>query len=195
MASPSDQARTEERRSRVFQMKLAGATNEAIANQLGVSTTQVHKDFHSHISNVRRSDEEAVNTQWALHMERYDRMLLRWWETALTADHEQSLQATNMLLKIMERQEKISGLIPDKSLLNVSIFQQNISEASLEEAKVKMANYLPIIRDALRGSTEEPDSTTILDAIPFNSASRNEEPVPEKYGDVLTPIDVLLEDE
>ena len=157
MASPSDQARTEERRSRVFQMKLAGATNEAIANQLGVSATQVHKDFHTHITNVRRNDEEAVNTQWALHMERYDRMLLRWWETALTAEHEQSLQATNMLLKIMERQEKISGLIPDKSLLNVSIFQQNISEASLEEAKSKMANYLPIIRDALRGS-EEPET-------------------------------------
>jgi hypothetical protein len=147
MTSPADQGRIELRRHRVFELKTLGLTNAAVAQQLGISTAQVHKDFHGHIANIRRDDTDAVNAQWALHMERYDRLISRWIEPALTGEHEESLQATGMLLKIMERQEKISGLIPDKPLLNFNILQ-NVG-TTLEEAQSKMDNYLPIIRNAL----------------------------------------------
>jgi len=154
----ADRIRTEERRHQVFQLKLSGATNQAIALQLGVSPTQVNLDYHRHIGNVRRDDAEAINIQWALHMERYDRLLHRWWEVATTGDHEEATQATTTVLRIMERMEKISGLIPDRPLLNFNIFQQN-TVTTLDEAKSKMDNYLPIIREALAGEIESSFST------------------------------------
>ena len=58
----------------------------------------------------------------------------------------------------MERMEKISGLIPDRPLLNFNIFQQN-TVTTLDEAKSKMDNYLPIIREALAGEIESSFST------------------------------------
>ena len=50
----------ENRRSQVLQMKMAGATEVAIAEQVGVSKTQVHNDIHRRLAEVRRDDKEAV---------------------------------------------------------------------------------------------------------------------------------------
>ena len=51
----------EARRQTVIQMKMAGETEQAIADQLGVSKAQVWNDVKRRLAEVRRDDKEAVN--------------------------------------------------------------------------------------------------------------------------------------
>ena len=115
----------ENRRSQVLQMKMAGATETAIAEQVGVSKTQVHNDIHRRLSEVRRDDKEAVQQEYNLQRSRYERLLLRWWSQATGPDDERAAKATQMVLDILRRLDTIGGLIPEKPLIQLQ--QQNLS--------------------------------------------------------------------
>ena len=69
----------EQRRQQVIQMKMAGETEQEIADQLGVSKAQVWNDVKRRLAEVRRDDKEAVQQEYNLQRTRYERLLLRWW--------------------------------------------------------------------------------------------------------------------
>jgi len=114
----------EQRRSQVLQMKMAGATEQMIADQLGVSKAQVWNDVKRRLSEVRRDDVEAVEQEYNLQKTRYERLLLRWWNQAIGADDDQSARATSIVLDILRRLDTIGGLVPEKPLIQLQ--QQNI---------------------------------------------------------------------
>ena len=66
------QIAAEQRRSKVIQMKRAGASEAAIAEKVGVSQQQVHKDIVRRLGEVRREDKESVDRQWVLQNSRGD---------------------------------------------------------------------------------------------------------------------------
>ena len=80
----------EQRRSQVIQMKMAGATEQTIADQLGVSKAQVWNDVKRRLSEVRRDDAEA------------------------------SAKATSIVLDILRRLDTIGGLVPEKPLIQLN---------------------------------------------------------------------------
>ena len=53
------------RRSQVLQLKQAGASEQAIADQLGVSKTQINNDVKRRLAEIRKSDTEAVEQEYA----------------------------------------------------------------------------------------------------------------------------------
>jgi len=113
--------RTEERRSKVIQLKIAGLSDRAIAEQLGVNRNTVNIDVKRRLAEVRSLDKEAVEREYQLQMERYSTMLLRWWPTAIgnkdsdpPVTDDKAAQAGHMVLDILRRMDIISGLIPDK---------------------------------------------------------------------------------
>ena len=108
----------EQRRSQVIQMKMAGATEQTIADQLGVSKAQVWNDVKRRLSEVRRDDK------YNLQKSRYERLLLRWWSQAIGSDDDESAKATSIVLDILRRLDTIGGLVPEKPLIQLS--QQNI---------------------------------------------------------------------
>ena len=114
----------EQRRSQVIQLKMAGATEQMIADQLGVSKAQVWNDVKRRLSEVRRDDVEAVEQEYNLQKTRYERLLLRWWNQAIGADDDQSARATSIVLDILRRLDTIGGLVPEKPLIQLQ--QQNI---------------------------------------------------------------------
>ena len=114
----------EQRRSQVIQLKMAGATAQMIADQLGVSKAQVWNDVKRRLSEVRRDDVEAVQQEYNLQKSRYERLLLRWWNQAIGADDDQSARATSIVLDILRRLDTIGGLVPEKPLIQLQ--QQNI---------------------------------------------------------------------
>ena len=114
----------EQRRSQVIQMKMAGATEQTIADQLGVSKAQVWNDVKRRLSEVRRDDNEAVQQEYNLQKSRYERLLLRWWSQAIGSDDDESAKATSIVLDILRRLDTIGGLVPEKPLIQLS--QQNI---------------------------------------------------------------------
>jgi len=132
----------ENRRSQVLQMKMAGATETAIAEQVGVSKTQVHTDIHRRLSEVRRDDKEAVQQEYNLQRSRYERLLLRWWSQATGPDAERAAKATQMVLDILRRLDTIGGLIPEKPLIQLQ--QQNVMVGGV--------TFADLLREAMDGA-------------------------------------------
>ena len=136
----------ENRRSQVMQMKMAGATEVAIAEQVGVSKTQVHNDIQRRLAEVRRDDKEAVQQEYNLQRTRYERLLLRWWSQAIGSDDEQATTGTRMVLDILRRLDTIGGLIPDKPLIQFNQFNQQVNNG--------MTTFADLLRDATNGTIE-----------------------------------------
>mgnify|MGYP005819957595 CR=1 FL=1 len=142
----------EQRRSQVLQMKMAGATEQAIADQLGVSKAQVWNDVKRRLSEVRRDDVDAVQQEYTLQKSRYERLLLRWWSQAIGPADEQSAKATGIVLDILRRLDSIGGLVPEKPLIQLQ--QQNVMVGGVTFA------------DLLREATDGP--AQIVEAIYVN---------------------------
>ena len=134
----------EQRRSQVLQMKMAGATEQAIADRLGVSKAQVWNDVKRRLSEVRRDDVDAVKQEYTLQKARYERLLLRWWGQAVDADNEQSAKATPIVLDILRRLDTIGGLVPEKPLIQFQ--QQNVVMGGM--------TFADLVKGALNSANE-----------------------------------------
>ena len=131
-------------------MKMAGATETAIAEQVGVSKTQVHNDIHRRLAEVRRDDKEAVQQEYNLQRTRYERLLLRWWSQATGPDDERAANATRMVLDILRRLDTIGGLIPDKPLIQFNEFTQ-INNGMITMAELLKEAAGPVVEGTVNG--------------------------------------------
>ena len=134
----------EQRRSQVIQMKMAGATEQVIADQLGVSKAQVWNDVKRRLAEVRRDDAEAVQQEYTLQKSRYERLLLRWWSQATGPDDNQAVRATGVVLDILRRLDTIGGLVPEKPLIQFQ--QQNVLTRGM--------SFADLVRGALNGEED-----------------------------------------
>ena len=132
----------EQRRAQVIQMKMAGETEQAIADQLGVSKAQVWNDVKRRLAEVRRDDKAAVQQEYNLQRARYERLLLRWWSQAIGPADDQSARATGIVLDILRRLDSIGGLVPDKPLIQLQ--QQNILVGGV--------TFADLLREAMDGA-------------------------------------------
>ena len=130
------------RRSQVLQLKQAGASEQAIADQLGVSKTQINNDVKRRLAEVRKSDTEAVEQEYTLQKSRYERLLLRWWSQATGPDDNQAARATGIVLDILRRLDTIGGLIPEKPLIQLQ--QQNVMVGGV--------TFADLLREAMDGA-------------------------------------------
>ena len=134
----------EQRRQQVIQMKMAGATEQAIADQLGVSKAQVWNDVKRRLAEVRRDDQEAVQQEYNLQRSRYERLLLRWWGQAIGPNDNDAARATGIVLDILRRLDTIGGLIPEKPLIQLQ--QQNVMVGGV--------TFADLLREAMDGADQ-----------------------------------------
>ena len=104
-----------QRRMRVLQSKVAGASVRQIADQEGVSAGQIQKDVVRALGELSKEHIGHADQVRAMQMERYNQLLLRWYQPALNQDAE----ATNIVLRIMDKISQINGVIPDKPLIAI----------------------------------------------------------------------------
>jgi hypothetical protein len=130
------------RRSQVLQLKQAGASEQAIADQLGVSKTQINNDVKRRLAEIRKDDTEAVQEEYTLQKSRYERLLLRWWSQATGPDDAQAARATGIVLDILRRLDTIGGLIPEKPLIQLQ--QQNVMVGGV--------TFADLLREAMDGA-------------------------------------------
>jgi len=130
------------RRSQVLQLKQAGASEQAIAEQLGVSKTQINNDVKRRLAEIKKSDTEAVEQEYTLQKSRYERLLLRWWSQATGPDDTQAARATGIVLDILRRLDTIGGLIPEKPLIQLQ--QQNVMVGGV--------TFADLLREAMDGA-------------------------------------------
>ena len=132
-------------------MKMAGATEQAIAEQVGVSKTQIHNDIHRRLAEVRRDDKAAVQLEYNLQRARYERLLLRWWDQAIGEDSDQAARATGVVLDILRRLDTIGGLVPDKPLIQLQ--QQNIMVGGV--------TFADLLREAMDGAGQVVEANNV----------------------------------
>jgi hypothetical protein len=130
------------RRSQVLQLKQAGASEQAIADQLGVSKTQINNDVKRRLAEIRKGDTDAVEQEYTLQKSRYERLLLRWWSQATGPDDAQAARATGIVLDILRRLDTIGGLIPEKPLIQLQ--QQNVMVGGV--------TFADLLREAMDGA-------------------------------------------
>ena len=143
----------EARRQTVIQMKMAGETEQAIADQLGISKGQVWNDVKRRLAEVRRDDKEAVQQEYNLQRSRYERLLLRWWSQATGPDDTQAARATGIVLDILRRLDTIGGLIPDKPLIQFNEFTQ-INNGTITMAELLKEAAGPVVEGTVNGHSD-----------------------------------------
>ena len=104
-----------ERRMRVLQAKVAGASVRQIAETEKLSVGQVQKDVQRALGELAREHVGHADHVRALQMERYNQLLLRWYNRAINGETE----AVKVVLNIMDKISQINGVIPDKSLISI----------------------------------------------------------------------------
>jgi len=142
-----------QRRLRVLQSKVAGASVRQIAEQEGVSSGQIQKDVNRVLGELAREHVGHADTVRAMQMERLNQLLLRWYQSALNRDPE----ATNIVLKILDRISQINGVIPDKSMIQIQQNSFNVNDTPvtfvIENANATDINPLPAPEPVLQTGT------------------------------------------
>jgi uncharacterized protein YerC len=93
-----------ERNKKILELRIAGASERQIADEVGISDTQVHRVLHSTIEDMnKRMDHKAAIVK-RLELERLDRMTL-----ALFGQRGDPRTADS-LLRIMERRARYLGI-------------------------------------------------------------------------------------
>ena len=105
-----------QRQFRVLQSKVAGASVRQIAEQEGVSSSQIQKDVTRVLGELAKEHVGMADQVRALQMERYNQILLRWYQRALGGD----VEAVKIVLQVMDKISAIHGVIPDKSMIQVN---------------------------------------------------------------------------
>jgi hypothetical protein len=137
-----------ERRYRVLQAKIAGASVRQIAQQEGVSPASIQKDVNRSLGELAREHVGHADVIRAVQMERYNRLLLTYWQRALNGD----VDATKIAITIMDKISSINGVIPDKSMIQVNSY--NVSSEPVTF----------VIEGANDGNNNLPTPKTVLEA-------------------------------
>jgi DNA-binding CsgD family transcriptional regulator len=98
--------RAREREVRAFQLRLAGATYQQIADDLGISLGGAHKIIMRVLHRLEVTADETAEAVRRLEVERLDRMLLGLWPQATKGGQG----AVDRVLRIMERRARLLGL-------------------------------------------------------------------------------------
>jgi len=103
------------RRHKALELKIAGHSDRAIARMLDVDVSTAHRDVKNVLEAMAREHaEEAANLRALLNI-RYEELFHAYYDQAVGGD----VEATKIVVGIMERVAKINGVIPDKSLVTV----------------------------------------------------------------------------
>ena len=119
----ADALAREFRRDQVIQMKLAGATDRAIAVSLDTSASTVNKDVQYVLGKLAEKNEGKVAKIRQLQVARYERLLLPYWSDFVGQGEEQPTPAIrtaalDRIMEIMGRLDSIQGIIPARPLID-----------------------------------------------------------------------------
>ena len=111
----SKRAEVAVRRHKALELKIAGHSDRTIARILDVDVSTAHRDVKNLLEELAKKHlEEAANLRSLLNL-RYEELFHAYYDQALSGN----VEATKIVVGIMERVAKINGVIPDRSLVTV----------------------------------------------------------------------------
>ena len=138
----SKRAEVTVRRHKALELKIAGHSDRAIARMLDVDVSTAHRDVKNVLEALAREHaEEAVNLRALLNI-RYEELFHAYYDQAVGGD----VEATKIVVGIMERVAKINGVIPDRSLVTVDQRSVHLADGevtfNIEAASGNMAKMM-----------------------------------------------------
>lgn len=104
---PEKRAQVAERRGRCIELRLAGATFDQIAQQLGYNSRQAaHVDFTRAVNERIKATRELAGLAIEVEVERLNRAQLAIWPKVLAGD----TGAVTVLLKLVDQRARLLGL-------------------------------------------------------------------------------------
>ena len=130
------------RRHKALELKIAGHSDRAIARILDVDVSTAHRDVKNVLEALAREHaEEAANLRALLNI-RYEELFHAYYDQAVGGD----VEATKIVVGIMERVAKINGVIPDRSLVTVDQRSVHLADGevtfSIEAASGNMGKIM-----------------------------------------------------
>ena len=111
----SKRAEVAVRRHKALELKIAGHSDRAIARMLDVDVSTAHRDVKNVLEAMAREHaEEAANLRALLNI-RYEELFHAYYDQAVGGD----VEATKIVVGIMERVAKINGVIPKEPLITI----------------------------------------------------------------------------
>ena len=95
-----------ERKVQAIELRKAGATYQAIGDQIGVSRQAVHKMIQATLREWNETTHDEAEEMRAIELERLDAMQVGLWSAATRGD----TKAVDGVLKIMDRRARYLGL-------------------------------------------------------------------------------------
>ena len=138
----SKRAEVTVRRHKALELKIAGHSDRAIARILDVDVSTAHRDVKNVLEAMAREHaEEAANLRALLNI-RYEELFHAYYDQAVGGD----VEATKIVVGIMERVAKINGVIPDRSLVTVDQRSVHLADGevtfNIEAASGNMAKMM-----------------------------------------------------
>ena len=138
----SKRAEVAVRRHKALELKIAGHSDRAIARMLDVDVSTAHRDVKNVLEAMAREHaEEAANLRALLNI-RYEELFHAYYDQAVGGD----VEATKIVVGIMERVAKINGVIPDRSLVTVDQRSVHLADGevtfNIEAASGNMAKMM-----------------------------------------------------
>ena len=92
------------RNKKIFDLRLAGASEAAIADVVGISSVQVHRILHQYVDMLNKELCVDAAKVKRMELERLDAMMLALWS------NKNDPRAGDTLLRIMERRARYLGI-------------------------------------------------------------------------------------
>ena len=131
------------RRYRVLDAHFGGASERQIAVKESISPALAHSDLKAALEMLAQKHMGIADEVRAVQMERYSKLLMTWWQIALSGD----LEATDRVLRILSHINQINGVIPDKPMITLQQNNVNINSAPvtfhIESANDDLGDNLP----------------------------------------------------
>ncbi len=115
------------RRHKALELKIAGHSDRSIARILDVDVSTAHRDVKNVLEALGREHaEEAANLRSLLNI-RYEELFHAYYDQAIAGD----VEATKIVVRIMERVAKINGVIPKEPLITIDQRAINLTQGEV----------------------------------------------------------------
>ena len=150
--SQSIKSKISARRRQVLDLVIAGASERSIADTLGISHGQVNKDKRFALGQL--ADGPEVDAMRDLLRVRYDRLILAYWQQALTGDTD----AATQVHKAMNGLRAIYGIDPAKPLVDArtQVLVNADGDRDPREVLASLVDTIAARRDAEEGANRSP---------------------------------------
>jgi DNA transposition AAA+ family ATPase len=133
-----------ERNTRVLALRRARATQQQIADEVGISRRRVGQILTKAYEALAAEAAAEAPAALAVELDRIDRLILACWGKATNEHHPEQLKAVDRIVRLGEQRQKLLGMYAPETRLHLhgGSIEVTVAEA-LERGREQVTRLLP----------------------------------------------------